>query len=177
MTAADIYWPYVAMAVGALAALPALYFLVQRRWHWIGLISALANLVIVALSGAAPIRGALDPNYIGYGMGFLSADKGLNVTLIAGSVILASTLSAWIAMRNRPGIAMLIVAAVSAFHVVNIGFPLVDDIRAKPENVMIQLGEYLTIPHYVAIPALIGIIVLPFLLAVPWAIQRTFETE
>ncbi len=177
MSASDIYWPYVAMATAFVVALPALYFARRRRWTWIALIVALANLVIVSLNGAAPIRGALDPNYVGYGFGFLAADKGLAVTAVAGSVLLASALSAWIAMRNRPGAAMLIVAATAAFHIVNVGFPLLDGILAKPEDITIQFGEYLTVPYVVAIPAVIGVILLPFLLGLPWAIQRTFETE
>jgi hypothetical protein len=177
MTVADIYWPYVAFAVGAAATLPVLYFLFQRRWTWLALLVALANLVIVFITGAAPIRGALDPNYVGYGYGFLQADKGLEVTLLAGSVVLASALSAWLAIRNRPGPLMLIVAATAAFHLVNAGFPLLDGIRADPHSIKIQFGEYLTVPHTVAIPAIIALMILPFLLALPWALQRAFETE
>ncbi len=177
MAAAEIYWPYVALATTVAAALPLLYFAVQRRWTWIALVVALANLVIVALNGAAPIRGALDPNYIGYGFGFLAAEKGLAVTAMAGGVVVASALSAWIAMRNRPGAAMLVVAATAAFHIVNVGFPLLDGILAKPEDITIQFGEYLTVPYVVAIPATLGVILLPFLLGLPWAIQRTVETE
>jgi hypothetical protein len=177
MTVADIHWPSVALAVGGAAALPVIYFLFQRRWSWIALLATLANLVVVFVNGAAPIRGFVDPNYIGYGYGFLQADKGLEVTLLAGSVVLASALSAWLAIRNRPGPLMLIVAATAAFHLVNAGFPLLDGIRADPQSIKIQFGEYLTVPHTVAIPAIIALMVLPFLLALPWALQRAFETE
>ena len=117
MTAADIYWPYVAIALGAAATIPFVCFMLQRRWTWIALIAGVANLVIVFLNGAAPIRGALDPNYVGYGFGFLHADKGLAVTLIAGSVVIACALSASIAIRNRSGLTMLIVAATWEVHV------------------------------------------------------------
>ena len=177
MQVSDVYWPYVAMATLGVAALPFLYFAFRRRWTWLALIVALANLVVVGVNGAAPIRGALDPNYVGYGFGLVSAEKGLTVTLLAGSVVLASALSAWIAIRNRPGPLMLIVAATAAFHLVNTGFPLLDSLLADPEQVRIQFGEYLTVPHTVAIPALIALLILPFLLAVPWALQRTIETE
>lgn len=177
MSASDIYWPYVALSVGGVAALPFLYYLALRRWTWIAFIAALANLVIVVLNGAAPIRGLVDPNYVGYGFGFLTAGQGIEVTLIAGALVIASTLSAWIAIRNRAGPAMLVVAATSAFHLVNVGFSLIDGIRAKPEDVTVQFGEYLTVPHTVAIPALVAFLILPFLLAIPWALQRTIETE
>lgn len=177
MTASEIYWPYVAFAVGAAVALPLLYFALQRRWTWIALVVALANLAIVTMMGAAPIRGAIDPDYVGYSYGFLHADKGVSVTLVAGGVLVFSALSAWIAIRNRPGPIMLIVAATSAFHLVNAGFPLLDSVLADPTRVMIQFGEYLTIPHTVAIPAVLAIMVLPFLLGLPWALQRTVETE
>lgn len=177
MHADDIYWPYVALATGGVAALPFLYFLAQRRWTWIAFVAALANLVIVVLNGAAPVRGVMDPDYVGYAFGYLSADKGIAVTLLAGALVAASALSSWIAIRNRSGAAMLIVAATSAFHLVNVGFSLLDGIRAKPEDVTVQFGEYLTVPYTVAIPALLTVLVLPFLLAIPWALQRTIETE
>jgi hypothetical protein len=172
MTASDIYWPYVAVATGAVVALPFLYFLIQRRWAWTALLVALANLIVVILNGAAPIRGLLDPNYVGYGFGFLSAAKGIGVTFLAGGLVLASALACWIAIRNRAGPAMLLVAAVCAFHVVNIGFPLLDAIRADPAAITIQFGEYLTVPYQVAIPALVVLLIFPFLLGVPWALRR-----
>jgi hypothetical protein len=177
MTIADIYWPYVAYAVGGAAALPFLYFLIKRRWSRIALVAAIPNLVIATMNGAAPIRGLVDPNYVGFGFGLLSADKGLAVTIAAGSLVLASALAAALAIRNRPGPSMLVVAAVSAFHLVNIGFPLLDAVLSDPSQMTIQFGEYLTVPHTVAIPAIIALLILPFLLALPWALQRAFETE
>src|SRR5262249_1286870 len=147
MTASEIYWPYVAVATGAVVALPFLYFLIRRSWSWTALLVALANLMVVIINGAAPIRGLLDPNYVGYGFGFLTASKGIAVTLVAGGLVLASALACWIAIRNRPGQAMLIAAAVCAFHVVNIGFPLLDAMRADPAAITIQFGEYLTVPY------------------------------
>jgi hypothetical protein len=177
MTAAEIYWPYVAFAMGAAAVIPFVCFALARRWSWIALIVGLACLAIVIVNGAAPIRGLVDPNYVGYGYGFLRAEKGLEVTFMAGSVVLFSALSSWIAIRNRPGPLMLIVAATSAFHLVNAGFPLMDGLLADPKSVEIQFGEYLTVPYTVAIPAILAVMVLPFLLGLPWAIQRTLETE
>jgi CspA family cold shock protein len=74
MSEGDVYWPYVGFAVAGLAALPALYFFFQRRWSWLALLVALANLVIVLINGAAPVRGAIDPNYVGYG--FIEPEDG-----------------------------------------------------------------------------------------------------
>lgn len=177
MTADDIYWPYVAFATGAAAIIPFVCFAHARRWTWIALIVGVACLIVVVVNGAAPVRGALDPNYIGYSYGFLRADKGIAVTLVAGTVVFFSALSSWIAIRNRPGPAMLIVAATSAFHLVNAGFPLLDGLLADPKAVEIQFGEYLTVPYTVAIPAIIALMILPFLLGLPWALGRALETE
>jgi hypothetical protein len=163
--------------MGAAAIIPFVCFALARRWSWIALIVGLACLAIVIVNGAAPIRGLLDPGYVGYGYGVLRAEKGLEVALMAGSVVLFSAISSWIAIRNRPGPLMLIVAATSAFHLVNAGFPLMDGLLADPKNVEIQFGEYLTVPYTVAIPAILAVIVLPFLLGLPWAIQRALETE
>jgi hypothetical protein len=177
MTADDIHWPYVVFALAGAAALPFLYFLFQRRWTWIALVASVPNLFMVLINGAAPIRGALDPNYVGYQFGLLQADKGISVTLIAGSVFLASALSASIAIRNRPGLLMLIVAATSAFHLINFGLVFLDFVAYNPNAFSIQFGEYLTVPYTVAIPVWIMVFLLPFLLALPWALRRSFETE
>lgn len=49
------------------------------------------------MNSAAPIRGFVDPNYVGYGFGLLRADKGLVVTLMAGSGFILSAVCAFIA--------------------------------------------------------------------------------
>ena len=178
MNVSDIYWPYVALATGIVATIPFLYFLTQRRWTWIGLIAGVANLVVVFLNGAAPVRGLVDPNYVGYAFGMMSADKGIDVTMLAGMLVVASAIAAWDAVRNRPGFfGMVTVAGMSAVQLFNIGFPLLDAIRSDPSQMTIQFGEYLTVPYLVAIPAIIALIVLPFLLALPWALSRMVETE
>jgi hypothetical protein len=178
MHASDIYWPYVALATGTVATVPFLYFLTLRRWTWIGLIAGIANLFVVFLNGAAPIRGLLDPNYVGYAFGMMSAEKGLEVAIMAGMLVVASTIAAWDAVRNRPGFfGMISVAGMSALHVVNLGFPMLDTIRSDPAQMTIQFGEYLTVPYLVAIPALLALIVLPFLLALPWSLQRMMESD
>jgi hypothetical protein len=177
MAGAEIYWPYVAIATGAVVAIPMLYFLAQRRWTWLALVVALANLTIVLMNGAAPIRGLLDPDYVGFGFGFLTADKGIAVTIAAGALVVISAISCWLAARNRPGATMLVVAATCAFHIVNLGFPLMDTMRAKPEDMTIQFGEYLTVPYQIAIPAIVVLLILPFLLGLPWALRRAFATD
>jgi len=82
-----------------------------------------AFLLLAAMNSAAPIRGYVDPNYVGYGFGLLHATKGLSVTLMAGGVFLISAVSAFFAARIRRGPAMWIVAvACSAFAVIQ-GWP------------------------------------------------------
>ncbi|MDZ7628809.1 MAG: hypothetical protein U5J99_10455 [Parvularculaceae bacterium] len=84
---------------------------VRARPKWQAFVVGLAMLLIAAINGAAPVRGLVDPDYIGFHFGRFAAEKGLAVTIIAGGVFLLAAAGAFdratlcpdrLAVRHRP---------------------------------------------------------------------------
>lgn len=174
MDVSQINWAWVALGVSAVLLL--VWTLVARRAKagapaaFVGL----AHLVVAGLHSAAPARGYLDPDYVGYGFGLLTADRGLTVTIIAGAVWAVAVLGAFLALsRARP--AMAFVALSSLAFAVIIGAPLVRDLVVTADASKLQLGQYLTIPGAVAISLLLVMLVLPFVVGFVWAGRRTLK--
>jgi hypothetical protein len=174
MDVSQINWAWVALGVSAVLLL--VWTLVARRAKagapaaFVGL----AHLIVAGLHSAAPVRGYFDPQYVGYGFGLLSADKGLAVTLVAGAVWLVAVLGAFLSLA-RARVAMAFVALSSLAFAVIIGAPLVRDLLITPDASKLQLGEYLTIPGLAAISLLLVILVLPFVIGFVWAGRRVLK--
>lgn len=174
MDISQINWAWFALAVSA--PLLAVWTLAARRARagapaaFIGL----AHLLVAGLHSAAPVRGYLDPDYVGYGFGLLAADRGLAVTLVAGTVWIVAALGAFLAL-SRARLAMAFVALSSGAFAAIIGAPLALDLLTDPDASKIQLGEYLTIPGLAAVGLLLVLLVLPFLVGVVWAGRRVLS--
>lgn len=168
-------WAIFALSVfGALFA-AWLFVLVRRRWSPMGLIVSLALLLVAGLNAAAPVRGYVDPDYVGYGFGLAQADRGLAVTLTAGAIFLSSVIAAFTAISARRGPALLLVAAVSAALAVILGVPVVMTALTDPARNAIQFGEYLTIPGLAGTALLLLLLVVPFVLGALWALRAAFR--
>lgn len=174
MDVSQINWAWVALGVSA--GLLLVWTLVARRAKagapaaFVGL----AHLIVAGLHSAAPVRGYFDPQYVGYGFGLLSADKGLAVTLVAGAVWLVAVLGGFLSLA-RARVAMAFVALSSLAFAVIIGAPLVRDLLITPDASKLQLGEYLTVPGLAAIGLLLAILVLPFVIGFVWAGRRVLK--
>lgn len=96
-------WALFALVVTGIMTAAWLFVLVKSPQSFMSIYVSLGFLVLAGMNSAAPVRGFVDPNYVGYGFGLLRADKGLVVTLVAGSVFLVSAVCAFIAARNRAG--------------------------------------------------------------------------
>lgn len=141
----------------------------KRRWAWPGLIASLGCLFAASLNSAAPFRGLIDPAYMGYVFGLLSADRGTSVTLYAGPIFVAATASALIAASRTRGPALLIVAATCAALGIILGVPALTTLFDDPAANNIQFGEYLTIPGLLSTILLVTVLTVPFLLGTIWA--------
>ncbi|MEM7501077.1 MAG: hypothetical protein AAF417_03490 [Pseudomonadota bacterium] len=174
---AEFNWLYLGFAIWGAAWI--CFAAVARRGERSGfaLIVGLAHMIIVMLNSVAPLRGALDPNYEGFRFLVLEVDPGLAVTAVAGSLFLASFSCALIAVQNRGGPAMRVVEIWSAVLAVTLGIPLFVGLFTDPTSFAINLGEYASIPWYLAFPLLIGVVVFPFALAVPWAHRRARDLD
>lgn len=176
MDVSQINWAWVALGVSAVLLL--VWTLVARRAKagapaaFVGL----AHLVVAGLHSAAPVRGYLDPDYVGYGFGLLTADKGLAVTIVAGAVWLVAVLGAFLSLA-RARVAMAFVALSSLAFAVIIGAPLARDLLITPDASKLQLGEYLTIPGPAAIGLLLVVLVLPFVVGFVWAARRVLRRD
>jgi hypothetical protein len=170
-------WALFALSIAMVMIAIWILVLAKSRRSLMSIYVSFAFLLFAAMNSAAPIRGYVDPNYVGYGFGLLRADKGLLVTCMAGSVFLVSAVCAFLAARNRTGQAMWIVAvACSAFAVIQ-GWPWLEGVLHDPTGNAIQFGEYLTIPGLAASALLGALLVVPFVLGAPWAARRALARE
>lgn len=174
MDVSQINWAVVALGVSAVLAL--VWTLVARRAKagapaaFVGL----AHLVVAGLHSAAPVRGYLDPGYVGYGFGLLAAESGLAVTVTSGVVWLVSVLGGFLAL-SKARAAMAFVALSSAAFAIIVGAPMAQDLMTNPAGSKVQLGEYLTIPGPAAIGLMAVALVLPFVVGFVWAARRALR--
>lgn len=174
---AEFNWLNLGFAIWAAIWICFIVAAKDRNWTWFALFVGVAHMIIAMLNSVAPFRGALDPNYVGYRFLVLEADPGLGVTAVAGPLFLASFGCALIAVRNRRGRGMRVLEVWSAILAVTLGVPLFVGLLTEPTSFSINLGEYASIPWFIAFPLLIGLVAMPFALAVPWAHRRAQERE
>jgi len=168
----DAIWVYVGGGVIAITAMVFIVCSLRGRRSRSSFIVGLAHMGVVWINAAAPFRGVLDPEYAGYAFGFLRARPGLDVTLLAGSVLGSALAAALIAVRNAPGRGMVFVTGTSVIFGWNFLFSMLADLVHDPSRVAIQLGEFLTIPPLVTGPLLLLFFVGPFAYGARWSWRR-----
>lgn len=161
-------WGFFALAVSAALVAIWVFLLARRQWSWPGLVASIGCLLVAAFNSAAPFRGAIDPNYVGFGFGLLQADKGIAVTLLAGPLLLFGAISAFLAVSRTQGPALWLVAVFSAALLAILGVPAAQGMFSDPEANSIQFGEYLTIPGMLAAAIYLLLLVVPFIVGVIW---------
>ena len=166
-------WLWVAAVVGAVYGSLFVACLVRRRWSWGGLGVAVANLLVALQNSVAPIRGWADPDYLGFSLGFIRVEPGPGVTLVSGTMFLLAVASFCIALLDRRGGPMWLVAVTDGLLAVNIGGALAYGLLTQPGAAEIQLGEYLLIGPLPATLIMAGLFVLPLGFASAWALRRT----
>lgn len=162
-------WDLVGGVVIAILLVSWVWQVRKRQWSWTGLYVSLGCLVFAMLNAVAPFRGAIDPDYVGYSLGWLRADPGIGVTMVAGPALAASALSAMIAARISRGPALWFVALTCAVFALTVGLPTSIDVLADPNAFRIELGEYFAIPGLVGSGVVLGLVMLPFLVGTVWA--------
>lgn len=163
-------WAYFALGVSALLLLAWLVAAVRARVAWPGWVAGAALLLVASLNTAAPVRGAIDPNYVGYNFGYVSADRGLTVTLAAGGVLLLALAGAFAAL-GRGRVARVVVALASLAFLVDLGVPLMAGALKDIDGNVIQFGEYLTAPGMVSTALMFVFGVVPFVIGLWWSVR------
>lgn len=162
----------------AIATLFVLVFVVARRgWNPIGLVVATSNWLVASLHVVAPFRGLMDPNYVGYSFGLLSAERGWRVAALAGSVLMGGALSAAIAARNSGGPIMVVVTIFNAVVLLVFGLPLIQRAVTDPSGYVMQFGEFLTVPPVIALPVTLVLVLAPTLLGIGWSARRLYASS
>ncbi len=170
-------WALFAFGASTVLFLGWLWTILKGRRSWASVYVSFGFLLLAAMNSAAPVRGLVDPNYVGYGFGLLRADRGITVTLLAGGVFLACVACLIIAGSNRPGPRMWLVAGVSLVFLAVMGWPWLQGVVSDPSKNAIQFGEYLTIPGLIA-SVLVGLLLVgPFAVGVVWGARRAINTR
>ena len=158
-----------------IATLFVLVFVVARRgWSPIGFVVATSNWLVASFHVVAPFRGLMDPSYVGYSFGLLSAERGWKVTALAGSVLIGGALSAAIAARNSRGPIMAVVAMFNGAVLIVFGLPLIQSALTDPSRHVMQFGEFLTVPPMIALPVTLILVLVPTFLGIWWSIRRLY---
>jgi hypothetical protein len=158
-----------------IATLFVLVFVVARRgWSPIGLVIATSNWLVASLHVVAPLRGLMDPSYVGYSFGLLSAERGWRVAALAGSVLIGGALSAAIAARNSRGPIMAVVVIFNGVVLLAFGLPLIQRAVTDPSRYVMQFGEFLTVPPMIALPVALVLVLVPTLLGIAWGTRRLY---
>jgi hypothetical protein len=168
-------WGMFALGVSAVLAPVWIWRLVKGGWAWPGLYASLGCLLAACFNSAAPFRGAIDPDYVGYAFGLARAEKGLAVTLIAAAIFIACAASAMIAAGRRAGPPLWVVAATCAVMAVIIGVPTVQGAISDPGANAIQFGEYLAIPGAVGTAILLLVLAIPFAVGAVWGARAAMR--
>lgn len=169
-----INWAWFALGVSAVLLV---LWILRARAAKAGLAAGVvgfAHLLVAGMNSAAPVRGYVDPDYVGYGFGLLAADRGLAVTATAGAVWLTAVLGAFLAL-SAGRVAQAATALTSALFAVVIGLPLAQDALADPAANRIQFGEHLTVPGVAATALMLVLLVLPFAFGAVWAGRRALR--
>lgn len=170
MTFDQINWLYVAGAVSAVLLVTWSIATLRARPGVIAIIVSFAHLVAAALNSVAPLRGPLDPDYLGYGFGLITAHSGLSGAAMAAAVFLTALLGAFSALRKSRE-AMLITAVTSLIFLVVLGWPWLQDML-DGLHTSIQLGDGVIVPGYLFKGVLAVFMVGPFLLGLIWSTMR-----
>lgn len=161
-------WAYFGLAVSAVLFTLWTIAAFRARPRWQAIVVGLAMLLIAGMNGAAPVRGLVDPDYVGFHYGLFSAEKGIAVTFVAGGVFLLAATGAFAALR-RSRRAKAVVAGVCLLFLGAVGAPWLSGALSDIESNTIQFGEYLTIPGVLSTALLFVLIILPFVIGLLWA--------
>ena len=145
----------------------------RRQWTWAAMGVALLHLPITLTHCVAPFRGSLDPGYVGYNLGLIHADPGIEVGLFAAVMLVGGLASACVAVLDRPGPRNAIIAAYDAWVLLILLPPNLATIVAKgPASYRFELGEYVQLAGFPAMSVEVGLLLVPPMIGLAWAVRR-----
>ena len=173
MDFAQVDWSTVGFVVMALAALAFGYCVWRRQWTVGALLVGLIHLPLAFVNAAAPFRGFLDPNYVGYSFGLVRAAPGIEVGMFALIMLLGALGCACILVLNRAGPRNYFVVAFDAFVLALLMPKILGQAAAKGlASFRMEFGEYL---QFSGLPAMLfemGLLAAPLFIGIWWAWRR-----
>jgi hypothetical protein len=167
-------WAFCALVTAITVIGSVVFGAIKHRGSKTGIALSIPLLIVALMNVAAPFRGVIDPGYMGYIFGLLRARMGLEVTFVAGSILLLCAISAYLAATRRAGRSLIVVAATCFALTIILGVPLLQDGIRNPAANRIEFGEYLAVPGLLATFILLVILVVPFALGTVWSARRSF---
>ncbi|HEX8141720.1 MAG TPA: hypothetical protein VF553_03935 [Pyrinomonadaceae bacterium] len=143
------------------------FLLSRRRWNVAALAVGIFHMLFAVAFSVAPIRSALDPDYIGLSIGLISF-TGWAVPLPAALLLGWALFAAWLAVGKGRGRWMTLIAVGDILFSISLGASILLD----SSNWKFQLGEHLTIDGYTGAVVVLTLFTLPFVLSALWAIRR-----
>ena len=170
-------WAIFGLSISAVLVAVWLWLVFRRDWTAAGLYTSLGCLIVACFNAAAPVRGLVDPDYVGFRFGLVGADKGIAVTLIAGAIFLLGAASALLAASRTAGRSLWAVAVYCAAMFVIVGVPTLQQAVQDPAGNAIQFGEYLTIPGMAGTVILVLLLTGPFAVGAVWAASAAMASR
>jgi uncharacterized membrane-anchored protein len=167
------YWPSIGIVTGGAVVAAFVMGLMQRQWSLRALYVSIGSLVIAILHMVAPFRATLDPDYPGYSFGLITLERGALVGAVAGFFYLLSFASTVIAIRNRDGPGMWVVAALSAFVLLNLGGYMLAALSGLVPPYRIELGQYFQLSPLPATVLAAAVMLLPFAIGLRWSVEKS----
>lgn len=173
MDFAQTNWVTVGMVNIAIGMIVFLAFAWRRQWSIGALLVGLIHLPIAFVNCAAPFRGFLDPNYVGYNFGLIHANPGIEVGIFALSMLLGGLACACILVLDRPGPRNFFVVAFDAFVLLL----MVPATLGKATDMglgsfRVEFGEYLQFGGMPAMLFELGLLGVPMIIGIAWALRR-----
>ncbi len=171
MDFSQVNWLYVAGGVSGVLLIAWVVALIRGRTGFIGAVVGFAHLFAAAISSAAPVSNALDPENMIYSFGLLNEGKGLTAVAMAVAVLVTALVGAFSALRGSRE-ATLLTAITSALFLVVLGWPWLQDALAG-RHMSLQVGDGLTLPGPGWAALIFLTTVAPFAVGVLWSLMRT----
>jgi hypothetical protein len=176
MDFAQTNWATVGFVNMAIGLVVFAVFAWRRQWTMGALLVGVIHLPIAFVNCAAPFRGFLDPTYVGYNFGLVHAAPGIEVGMFALSMLLGGLASACIIVLNRPGARNYFVVAFDAFVLLFMVPATLGEVAAKGmQSFRMEFGEYLQFGGLPAMLFELGLLAVPMIIGIFWAMRRAKE--
>ena len=178
MGASEVDWSLVGLVVMGATALGFAACAWRRQWSLAALVVGLIHLPVAFVNAAAPFRGALDPDYVGYSLGLVTAAPGIEVAIFASAALLGAIACACIAVLNRPGARNYVIVAYDATLLLLLAPKMLSGVASRGlDSFRVEFGEYLQLSGASALGFEASVLLLPPIAGLVWGLGRASAAE